>query len=74
MLKYERDQRLRLEEVVEQLAKQHDSLEKQARRKQLAAVSHNNSKSEGINLNNTSESSRGFFLWHAKGLFSIVDI
>ena len=62
MLKYERDQRLRLEEIVEQLAKQHDSLEKQARRKQLATVSHshshNNSKSEGININinHTSES------------------
>ncbi|KAK2184491.1 hypothetical protein NP493_265g03034 [Ridgeia piscesae] len=62
MLKYERDQRLRLEEIVEQLAKQHDSLEKQAaRRKQLATVSHshshshNNSKSEGININQTSE-------------------
>ena len=62
MLKYERDQRLRLEEIVEQLAKQHDSLEKQAaRRKQLVTVSHshshshNNSKSEGININQTSE-------------------
>ena len=56
MLKYGHDQRLRLEEVVEQLAKQHESLEKQARRKQLAAsVSHNNSKTEGIELNISGE-------------------
>ena len=37
MLQHEHDQRLRLEEMVEQLAKQHSSLEKQARRK-LASV------------------------------------
>ena len=38
MLQYEHEQRLRLEEMVEQLAKQHSSLEKQAR-KTLASVS-----------------------------------
>ena len=32
MLQYEHEQRLRLEEMVEQLAKQHSSLEKQARK------------------------------------------
>ncbi len=37
MLQYEHEQRLRLEEMVEQLAKQHSTLEKQAR-KSLAAV------------------------------------
>lgn len=37
MLQYEHEQRLRLEEMVEQLAKQHSSFEKLAR-KSLAAV------------------------------------
>jgi cell division protein FtsB len=32
MLQYEHEQRLRLEEMVEQLAKQHSNLEKQARK------------------------------------------
>ena len=41
MLQYEHEQRLRLEEMVEQLAKQHSSLEKQAR-KSLAAVTASN--------------------------------
>jgi len=47
MLQYEHEQRLRLEEMVEQLAKQHSSFEKQAR-KSLAAATHNNEQNKGL--------------------------
>ena len=40
MLQHEHEQRLRLEEMLEQLAKQHSSLEKHARKKLAAAAGH----------------------------------
>ena len=42
MLQYEHDQRLRLEEMVETLAKQHSSLERQARKNAPSSQPHNN--------------------------------
>lgn len=47
MLQYEHEQRLRLEEMVEQLAKQHSNFEKQARKTLAHAVNHNANKTEG---------------------------
>ncbi|KAK2170334.1 hypothetical protein LSH36_3g14027, partial [Paralvinella palmiformis] len=46
ILQYEHDQRLRLEEMLEQLAKQHSNFEKQARKTLAHAVNHNTKISE----------------------------